>query len=391
MDVAVFTERALNEIRPIKPASLSQEQWRQVAVQSLRTDYGNRLPEYYLVYMLLVDLLRFDAFGPFDKVAWSIPIEFDGRVYLVEHRQRGLGVFAPRFPDAELQVAKILRRISNAISTAEPYFRWRARRAIENSQVSVTNLSSRLYDRYCFFLEQYRLKCREAEENAGRVERTYYRNGIIGESYPEVQLRREIEWLAFSVIDSFFSWSEHIFVHLAILRGKCTTAAEVEELMTAGDWSHKFEKALDKADHDVTRYHGDLVEMRRMFRNFAAHGAFGTNREGFVFYSGAGAVPMTLSHLDGEHSYHFGGEFDHFRSGVSFVGQEQVELMEDFIEFIRSGPLAPAWIYLDAGLSPSLLAAERNRLYSAMESEDAMDRLVEVESYFMDKYANMEY
>ena len=123
MDIAVFRERALNEIRPITPASISQEEWRQVAVQSYRTNYGNRLPEYYLVYMLLVDLLSFDAFGPFDKLAWSIPIEFQGKVYLVEHRQRGLGVFAPRFPDAELQVARILRRISNAISAAEDYFR----------------------------------------------------------------------------------------------------------------------------------------------------------------------------------------------------------------------------------------------------------------------------
>lgn len=391
MDTAAFRERALNEIRPITSASISQEEWRRVAVQSYRTNYGNRLPEYYLVYMLMVDLLRFDAFGPFDKVAWSIPIEFQGMVYLVEHRQRGLGVFAPRVPDAELQAARILRRISNAISAAEDYFHWRARRAIEKSQVSVTNLSNRLYDRYWFFLEQYRLKCREAEENVGKVERTHYGNGIIGESYPEARLRREIEWLAFSVIDSFFSWSEHIFVHLAILRGECTTAADVEAMMTAEDWTHKFEKALDKEDPDINRYHGELTEMRRMFRNFAAHGAFGMNREGFVFYSAAGAVPMTLSHLDGEHSYRFGGEFDHFRSGVAFVGQEQVELMEDFIEYIRSGPLAPAWIYLDAGLSPSLLPGERHRLYSAMQSEEAMERLVEVESYFMDKHANMEY
>ena len=384
-------KRALGVIAPIEPASLSGEEWYRAVFGCQRIAPASELPEYYLVYMLLVDLLDFQCFGPREKVAWSIPFKFEGEVYFAEHRKLGLEVFGP----AALSVAgtpeRIVQRISKGVVSAEPYFKLQADRAIENSHLSVINLSNRLYDRYLFFLEQYRLKCTDADLNAGKVESTEYGDGLVGFSYPETRLRQEAEWLAFSVIDSFFSWSEHVFIHLAILQGHCPTGVEVAELMSNDDWSRKFKMALDISDDDVNRYHRDLLDIRQRFRNFATHGAFGRNKEGFAFLSGAGVVPMTLHHHEGPHSYRFGGNFHHYRSGAVFVGQEQIELIEDFMEFIRSGPLAPAWIYLDEGLNPSLIASHRSRLSAAMESETAMERLVEFESRLVDMHLNMEY
>ena len=391
LDIQEMSAKASRAVKPIEPASLNRAEWYRAALHSHCTAAANELPEYYLVYMLLVELLDFKCFGPRDKVAWSIPIRFEGEVYLVEHRKFGLGVFGPAAPGVAGQVERIVRRIAKGVVHAEPYFERQARRAVENSHLSVINLSDQLYDRYLFFLEQYRSKCAEADWNAGRMESVDYEGGVVGFSYPETQLRQEAEWLAFSVIDSFFSWSEHIFIHLAILQGNCATGVEVAGLMSAEDWSVKFKKALDISDTEVNRYHRDLVEIRQQFRNFATHGAFGRNKEGLAFFSGAGIVPMTLSHHDGQHSYRFGGNFHHYRSGVAFVGQEQIDLIADFIEFIRSGPLAPAWIYLDAGLNLSLIDSKRRELCAAMKSEAAMERLVEAKNHLMDRYLNMEF
>lgn len=43
-----------------------------------RTDAGRKLPPYYLVYFLFVDLLAYTNIGQFEKVSWSVPIDFNG-------------------------------------------------------------------------------------------------------------------------------------------------------------------------------------------------------------------------------------------------------------------------------------------------------------------------
>jgi hypothetical protein len=41
------------------------------------TKAGYKLPEYYLAYYLLVELLEFRHGGRGAKVAWTIPVEYD--------------------------------------------------------------------------------------------------------------------------------------------------------------------------------------------------------------------------------------------------------------------------------------------------------------------------
>lgn len=49
-----------------------------------------KLPSYYLVYFLLIDLLGFKNLGRFEKIAWSIPIDYHGKAFLLEHGKFGL-------------------------------------------------------------------------------------------------------------------------------------------------------------------------------------------------------------------------------------------------------------------------------------------------------------
>ena len=390
MDTKVAKERALSAIRPIKRVELSHQEWASASARSKRTTAGNQLPEYYLVYFLLVELLSFETFRSGEKLAWSIPIDLEGQIYLIEYRKLGLGVFAPISPDSECRAARIVRLIKKGIRRSESHFRLRARQAVERSSVAVMNYSNRLYDRYHYFQDQHRSKCEEAKQNAGRETKTYYPSGIVGIELPEVRLRQEAEWLAFAAIESFFSWTEHVFIHLAILQGNCTTAGEVDQLAFA-DWNDKFRGALDISDPEINLYHSKLLRIRKRFRNLGAHGAFGPDGEAFIFPSGTGVVPVALTHVGNEHSYRFAGEFDHFRTGGGFVGQEEIEVIDGFVDCIRSGNLKHAWVFLDAGLHPNLTEAARRELYKAMVSCAAMERFVEYESFMVDAYANMEF
>jgi hypothetical protein len=53
----------------------------------------------------------------------------------------------------------------------------------------------------------------------------------------------DASWLALAAIEAFFGWTEHVFIHLAILQGRVTSGAEVVEIAEA-DWATKFKKAL---------------------------------------------------------------------------------------------------------------------------------------------------
>ena len=122
-----------------------------------------------------------------------------------------------------------------------------------------------------------------------------------------------------------------------------------------------------------------------------AHGAFGKDGEAFRFHSGAGAVPVLLPHRQGGHSYRFPGSLALSRRSKDSSDHDAIALIQDFISYIRSGPLAPAWIYLDSGEDLILTMAQDGTYGLAMASEEAMTEFVEGLSYFSDMYANMDW
>lgn len=71
-------------------------------------------------------------------------------------------------------------------------------------------------------------------------------------SFPAFHLIAESNWLAISAVEAFFAWTEHIFIHVALMTGRKSTATEVTEMPEA-DWSVKFQSALDLADSGATQ------------------------------------------------------------------------------------------------------------------------------------------
>jgi hypothetical protein len=301
IDIDKVRAAADRAIAPLKPADKNSPAAEDFLFDAQRTDAGRSLPPYYLVYFLLVELLGFRNLGQFEKIAWSVPVEFNSKVFLIEHRKFGLGIFASKVPDDEADAAQIAILVARASKAAQPYFAWRAEEAAKASELNVINRAAALFERFEFFAGLYAAKIAEAEQRKGEyIKRDLGPNSWTAR-YPSSELRHEAEHYAVSTIESFFSWTEHVFILIAILLGGCVTGEDVRQLARA-EWETKFKAALDITDPKTKRFYDGLIHIRRQVRNFVAHGSFGKDGEAFAFHS-TGAVPMRM--VDERRGSHF--------------------------------------------------------------------------------------
>jgi hypothetical protein len=381
MDLAKIEARVRAVVAPLAPADSSAGFW------GARSDAGRSLPPYYLVYFLLVQLLRFNDLGRFEKVSFSIPVEIDGTILMVDHRKFGLGIFI-KDPADEKIAEEVAKRIHAGVKAAQPYFESLADDAAKGSDLNVENNGRQLFERFQYFADCY--AARTAEGGARKSERTetdlppsdvVSRGTLV--TFPAYDLQREARWYATAAIEAFYSWTEHVFILAAILKGKIATGEEVAK--AAGiEWKEKFKLALSISDPATKQYYDRLTALRSQVRNFVAHGAFGKDGQALAFHSAVGAVPLLLPHRARKEHFRFG-------NGVDLVPPEATQLIHDFIAHMWSGDLAPAKIYIEAGL-PLILSHVGDGMYAkAMASEKEMTEFTDHLSSMFDNAANMDW
>lgn len=381
-------EAARRALGSVKPATASTPADKDFLFNAKRTDASRKLPAQHLVYFVLVDLLGYRDLGRFEKLAWSIPIDFNGRAFLIEHRKFGIGVFTANTERGEADAQQIVNHIHKAVKAARPFFDWLAARAIDESAINVTNKSVSLFDRFEFLRDGYHLKANEAE---ARKDERIVKTGKSGNggswqtiSFPAFRLRIEAKWLGLAAIEAFFSWTEHVFIHIGILRGVLTSANEVTRSAEA-NWPTKSKLAFDLTDERSKKLYDELLLVRKELRNFAAHGSFGKQGEAFRFHSSAGAVPVLLPDPIGSRKFALGEPSD-------FDLQHALQTIEEFIEHLWEGPRAPARIYVQKYELPLILTMAHDGTYGrAMASIEEMTSFADHLAGQMDNAANMDW
>lgn len=384
-----------NDLRPAGPP-LSGDEPKGLMLSS-RTNGGRSLPAYYLVYFLLIDLLEYAHMGKWEKSAWTVPVRYRGRLYGIEHRKMGLGVFAPCLDpeatmsgspthDQEADAKEIAALVTKAVAAAAPYFQWRAEQAASGSDLNVLNKSSSLFERYEFFRDRFRTLSAEAEarKHERHITKETLADGteVTSGFSPAYSFSREAEWNAQAAVEAFFSWTEHVFIHLAILQGRLRTGDEVAQLAES-DWKTKFKATMDLNDKATKEHYDALLDLRAQIRNFMAHGSFGKRGEAFRFHSGAGAVPVLLTD-DQRHRYSLTGK-------PAFDEEWAIDEIESFIEHLWTGPREPAKQHVFSSL-PSILTFAGDGTYAgAMSSEESMREFVEHLTHQFDNAANMDW
>jgi hypothetical protein len=396
-------EAAMRAIAPIKPADASSRAAKDFLFTAQREDASRHLPPYYLIYFLLVDLLGFRNSGRFEKLDWSVPIDLDGVAYFIEHRKFGVGVFAQDAASEEQQAKRIVALIRKSVKVANPFFRWVADNAVLESKINVRNVGPRLYARYVYLRDSSRTAADEAEAHkqdheAQQKQREFSELGhsvrarqntnpselVAMFTFPWVHMVQNSSWLALAAIDAFFAWTEHIFIHLAILQGRITTGEEVARLAEA-EWGIKFKSALDITDKVAKKHFDDLVTIRRQLRNFMAHGAFGKESQAFSFHSSAGAVPVALDHRTTKPRFSLTPE-------LAFDDKEALGTIENFIGYLWSGQREPAKVYVQESDLPLILPMASDGTYAAaMASVSDMKAFVDRLTRESDAAVNMDW
>lgn len=250
----------LRALGPIKPTDSNTQAEKDFLFKAKQSPSSSLLPQYYLVYFLFVDLLGYRNLGRFEKIAWSIPVDYNGKAFLVEDRKFGLGIFV-QDPEKDEEAAKeIAIRIGKAVKAARPFFDWIAKQAALTSALNVANNGAVLYDRYEFLRDTHYAKLSEAElrkKEIASMGKDLPSTKVYSMAFPAIRLRSEALALALSAIEAFFSWTEHVFIHIAILSGKLTKGTEVAHVANA-EWSVKFKEALD-LDDPVIKKHFDVM------------------------------------------------------------------------------------------------------------------------------------
>lgn len=384
LDIDRVRTAAARAINPLRPASRETTAPQNFLFSAKREVAADALPPYYLVRFLLVDLLGFRDLGQFEKVAWSVPVEFNGKAFLIEHRKFGLGVFAGDAPDDPQDAREIARLIHRGVKAAKPYFTSLAEEAAKASALNVVNRARTLFERFEFFADLYDARVAEAERRKDESIRTDLGPNAWTISRPSFALRKEGDHYAISTIESFFSWTEHVFILIAILRGTCVTGEDVRQLARA-DWDAKFKAALDIADPKSKTFFDNLLQVRRQVRNFVAHGSFGKEGEAFRIHSSAGAVPMRM--LDERRGPRFG-----LGAGAGYADKHAIRLLRDFVGHLWGGDREPARIYIQDCELPLILTYAKDGTYAqCMISVEEMEAFADHLSREMDRHANMDF
>lgn len=386
-DLESMKKRVLLILGDVKPATKETKADRNFLFKAKRTEASKLLPPYYLVYFLLNNLLQFRNLGQFEKVSWSIPIDFRGKAFLIEHRKLGLGVFASNLETDEKEAQEIVRSIQKGIKVAKPYFEWLASQAVEESKLNVRNNSSELFARYEYLIRLYKIQKLEAIQRKDEINRQTKKTPY-GEAtttcFPATEFRQNANWLAISAIEAFFSWTEHLFVHLNIITKSIGDGEQVANLI-GSEWQVKYKNSIDINIPQNKIFFDELIFVRRQLRNFIAHGAFGKNGETFTFHSGIGAIPVIMPHQVGKN------KFSLF-SDLSFDEDEVILLIENFISHLWLFELKPAMYYvMDSGLPTILTMASDGTYTRAMTSIEDMKSLIEHLCYQSDQAANMDW
>ncbi|HCJ8325240.1 TPA: hypothetical protein NV655_004096, partial [Escherichia coli] len=338
------------------------------------------------------DLLKFKNRGVDEKISFSIPVRIDGTVVIIEHRKLGLDIFIKSDDDIE-QAKTVLRHICAGVKAATNFFDSLADNAAKTSNLNVNNNANSLYDRFCYFLELYKQKLDEVaagQESKLEVDSEFKSDNFFSllqstfeQSNKIIELRREAMWLATSAIESFFNWTEHVFILIAILKGEIKNGNDVADKV-GKEWGEKFKLAIDINSSSLKLFYDRLLILRKQVRNFVAHGAFGKDGQALEFHSSVGAVPLLLPHRENKERFKFG-------NGVHFLAPEAMQLINDFLENLWQGELSPAKIYIESGC-PLILSYVTNGTYAeAMKSERNMDLFVNYLTREMDNAANMDW
>lgn len=111
----------------------------------------------------------------------------------------------------------------------------------------------------------------------------------------------------------------------------------------------------------------------------------------FCSIPGRGQSRFSCLIAGGEYSYRFPNFLEFIGERGTHKDHQAIACIQEFVDYIRSGPLAPAWMFLDERMDSVLTHAQDGTYELAMKSKENMQDFIDYQTYLEDMYSNMDF
>jgi len=368
-------------------------------------EFKNSAPPPYIVFLMFVYFLKFRYWGRSEKVAWEIPVLFQGQPLLLRHQKFGFQILClgPKLPDEAL-VQRALNTINKAIPLTEKLAEPLLLQKVNEGRMTLRNDFPNLYDRYSFFRSRY---IERRSESAGASANPFLletaadtipirfegesnfssESSVSLEAFnAKIRAMQESSHYAVAAIDAFFSLLEHILVLLAAFLDELPAKPSLAQFIGL-NWDQKFMLVFDIKNGSKAKFFCDQLRIfKERYRNFFTHGNLQKGGGSILVHVDAvGAIPFTLTRFDNP----FHPLFRHLECTELDEIFKFFDSVEDFIE--NAPESRYGYKFIRTGLSVAFDVQSREQYKVAMGSDSEFDSFIDRHIYFADQAINMDW
>jgi hypothetical protein len=304
-----------------------------------------RIREPWMVFIIFVILKGFKHYGPFEKVAWEIPVIYKGSNLILTHQKFGFYIYyGIGDANADQLSVEAYRKIRRIFSIAQSLMQPKINDLFMKGKFTIDNSSRSIFRRYQFFSKKVRRSIKQVAKYTNSIE-TFSELKERQKALMKIgRLNETILFFTSAMVDAFFSYIENVLV-LLIPFIDLESKIDVRQYIQ-NNWSEKFKKLLDLSrDSELKKIYDDLQKIKEQFRNPISHGHFKKDESNFhVHFPRLGAIPMELIRDKNKLKYSF-ERFSRFKS------DDIITVFQSLIKYLRTNEKTKfGYYYINDGL-----------------------------------------
>ncbi|KAB2878616.1 hypothetical protein F9K33_12540 [bacterium] len=344
----------------------------------------------YIVFIIFVYLKKFQFMGPWEKVAWEIPLKYKGTPLILTHRKFGFEIIS--YLENETITKRGIEAVTNihkATQYAEILIEPHIRSLVQTGHITLDNGYRNIRNRYIFLREN---ASREYSQANG-IKKIFEPEQGIGleeniKSYNRfIRTINAGHYYMIAMLDAYFSLLEHTLVLLLpFLKNIDPEQVNLEDFI-GKNWKEKYKVILPIiSDTGALQLLERLDKIKKRVRNPLSHGNLLKNGLSFyVHMENLGAIPVTLTKSNNKFKYSFD-------ENMQMEFQEICDCFDNCDTFFETHPLTKYGIrYIKSELSIAFDTKSCVQYKTFMTNGDEFNKFIENMSREHDDAANMDW
>jgi hypothetical protein len=329
-------------------------------------------------------LIGIRHYGPGEKVEWWVTFTYKGYPCELAHQKFGLRLRIGgdlTEDQAGDMLTEIRKKLGSAVKIVEALLAETASDTLNAGNVTVVNQHQKLRQAYDYF--RGRATNPDVVDDlseSGTNEFGSWSTFLLGKNVMAMHAFHDLV----AAISAFVSSLEHDLVLALPFLDFDPTVDDLTQII--GDrWGEKWRRVMGHSDPEAVRLRERLATVVERWRNPYSHGGFekGHGATLYLHTPGLGALPIGLSGIRDSPLFSF-----HAASDTDIEG---VFALFDEIDAYLGKTIPHAMEWIDSGLDVRFDAVFIAQVVGCIESEGALESLIDAHAHTADMIANMDY